>query len=172
MVICLVRGADLHMAQLMPLPLTVSCFSKIQISFTYLVPAHLGSTRKWPLNRCVCVLYPIPVPHLLLFPPFSFLPPLLPFLFPSLPPLPYSPVSLPSPFPYPPHSAKDQQCYINSFPDITHTYIHTYIMLVSHELCNRSADDSAIFAPTSKQHLSDTTRFICINFANSDCNNS
>jgi len=27
------RGADLHMAQLMPLPLTVSCFSKIQIGF-------------------------------------------------------------------------------------------------------------------------------------------
>jgi len=31
------------MAQLMPLPLTVSCFSKIQIGFTFLVPAHLGS---------------------------------------------------------------------------------------------------------------------------------
>jgi len=34
MVVCLERGADLHMAQLMPLPLTVSCFSKIQIGFT------------------------------------------------------------------------------------------------------------------------------------------
>jgi len=33
MVICLERGADLHMAQLMPLPLTVSCFSKIKIGF-------------------------------------------------------------------------------------------------------------------------------------------
>ena len=43
MVICLERGADLHMAQLMPLPLTVSCFSKIRIGFTFLVPAHLGS---------------------------------------------------------------------------------------------------------------------------------
>jgi len=32
-VVCLERGADLHMAQLMPLPLTVSCFSKIQIGF-------------------------------------------------------------------------------------------------------------------------------------------
>jgi len=32
-VVCLVRGADLHTAQLMPLPLTVSCFSKIQIGF-------------------------------------------------------------------------------------------------------------------------------------------
>jgi len=45
----------LHMAQLMPLPLTVSCFSKIQIGFTFLVPAHLGSPRKGPLNGCVCV---------------------------------------------------------------------------------------------------------------------
>ena len=42
-VICLERGADLHMAQLMPLPLTVSCFSKIQIGFTVLVPARPGS---------------------------------------------------------------------------------------------------------------------------------
>jgi len=40
MVICLDRGADLHMAQLMPLLLTVSCSSKIQISFTFLVPAY------------------------------------------------------------------------------------------------------------------------------------
>jgi len=40
MVICLERGADLHVAQLMPLPLIVSCFSKIQIGFTFLVPAH------------------------------------------------------------------------------------------------------------------------------------
>jgi len=36
-VICLERGADLHMAQLMPLPLTaVSCCRKIQIGFTFL----------------------------------------------------------------------------------------------------------------------------------------
>ena len=53
-VICLERGADLHMAQLMPLPFTVSCFSKIQIGFTFLVPAHLGSPGKGPLNGCVC----------------------------------------------------------------------------------------------------------------------
>ena len=46
MVICLERGADLHMAQLMPLPLIVSCFGKIQIGFTFLVPAHPGSPRK------------------------------------------------------------------------------------------------------------------------------
>ena len=55
MVICLERGADWHMAQLMPLPLTVSCFGKIQIGFTFLVPAHLGSPGKGPLNGCVCV---------------------------------------------------------------------------------------------------------------------
>jgi len=35
MVICLEQGADLHMAQLMPLPLTVSCFSKIQIGLPF-----------------------------------------------------------------------------------------------------------------------------------------
>jgi len=55
MVICLERGADLHIAQLMPLSLTVCCFSKIQIGFTFLVPAHLGSPGKGPLNGCVCV---------------------------------------------------------------------------------------------------------------------
>ena len=38
---------------LMPLPLTVSCFSKIQIGFTFLVLAYLGSPRKGPLNVCV-----------------------------------------------------------------------------------------------------------------------
>jgi len=54
-VICLERGADLHMAQLMPLPLTVSCFSKVQTGFTFLVPAHQGSPGKGPLNGCVCV---------------------------------------------------------------------------------------------------------------------
>ena len=56
MVICLERGADLHMAQLMPLPLTVSCYSKIQIDFTFLVPADLGSPGKKAVKRvCVCV---------------------------------------------------------------------------------------------------------------------
>ena len=56
MVICLERGADLHMAQLMPLPLTVSCFSKIQIGFSFLVLAHLGRTGKRAVKRvCVCV---------------------------------------------------------------------------------------------------------------------
>ena len=56
MVICLDRDADLHMAQLMPLPLTVSCFSNIQIGFSFLVPAHLGSPGKRAVKRvCVCV---------------------------------------------------------------------------------------------------------------------
>ena len=56
MVIYLERGADLHMVKLMPLPLAVSCFSNIQIGFTFLVPARLGSLgKKWPLNGCVCV---------------------------------------------------------------------------------------------------------------------
>jgi len=53
MVICLERGADLYMAQLMPLPLTVSCFSKIQIGFTFLVPAHPGSPGQRAVG-CVC----------------------------------------------------------------------------------------------------------------------
>jgi len=39
----------------MPLPLTVSCFSKIQIGFTFLVLAYPGSPGKGPLNVCVCV---------------------------------------------------------------------------------------------------------------------
>ena len=52
MVVCLEWGADLHMAQLMPLPLTVSCFSKIQI----LVPAHPGSPDQRAVKQvCVCV---------------------------------------------------------------------------------------------------------------------
>jgi len=52
--ICLERGAHLHMAQLMPLPLTVSCFSKIQIGFTFLVLAHPGSPRQRAVKQ-VCV---------------------------------------------------------------------------------------------------------------------
>jgi len=58
MVICLEQDADLHMAKLMPLPLSVSCFSKIQIGFTFLVLAHPDSLRKRAIKR-VCVLLPI-----------------------------------------------------------------------------------------------------------------
>ena len=86
MVICLEQGADLHMAQLMPLPLTLSCFSKIQIGFAFLVmvmvmvnvdlysaiitkvsnalvPAHPGSRGKKAVKR-VCVYTSIPLPSL------------------------------------------------------------------------------------------------------------
>ena len=55
MVSCLERGADLHMALWKPLPLGVSCFSKIQIGFTFLVQAHPGNPGKGPLNVCVCM---------------------------------------------------------------------------------------------------------------------
>ena len=61
MVICLERGADLHVAQLMPLPLTVFCFSKIQVGFSFLVPARPASPGQSAVKRCVC------------FPFFSFL---------------------------------------------------------------------------------------------------
>ena len=59
MVVCLERGADLHTGQLMPLPLTVSCFSEIQTGFTFLVLAHPGSPGKRAVKRvcvrvCVC----------------------------------------------------------------------------------------------------------------------
>ena len=54
---CLEWGADLHMAQVMPLPLTVSCSSKIQIGFTFLVPAHLDSPGQRAIKQvCVCVV--------------------------------------------------------------------------------------------------------------------
>ena len=51
MIICLERGADLHTACLMILPLTVSCSSKIQIGFTFLVPAHLCSLGQRAIKR-------------------------------------------------------------------------------------------------------------------------
>ena len=58
MVICLELGVDLCMAQLMPLPLTVSCFSKIQIGFAFLVLAHPGSCGKRAIKQVrVCVSF-------------------------------------------------------------------------------------------------------------------
>jgi len=66
MVICLERDAHLHMAQLMPLPLIVSCFSKIQIGFTFLVQAHPGSPGQRAIKRVwVC--------NALLFTDFMFI---------------------------------------------------------------------------------------------------
>jgi len=91
-VICPERGADLHTAQLMPLPLIVSCFSKIQIGFTFLVLAHLGSPEardsEWQWHQLghmqVCTsLAPrsrqitTPVPH------HSFFTGCMPFLLPN-----------------------------------------------------------------------------------------
>jgi len=58
MVISLEQGADLHMAQRIPLPLTVSCCSKIQIGYTFLVLARPGSPGQRAVKRvceCVCV---------------------------------------------------------------------------------------------------------------------
>ena len=52
MVVCLERGADLHMTQPIPLPLSVSCFRKIQIGFTFLVLAHPGSSGQRAV-KCV-----------------------------------------------------------------------------------------------------------------------
>ena len=53
------------MTQLMPLPLTVSCFSKIQIGFTFLVPAHPGSPGKRAVKRMyvyvLLVMYTAPL---------------------------------------------------------------------------------------------------------------
>ena len=55
--ICLERGADLHTAQLMPLPLTVSCFSKIQIGlpFWYRLTRVVG--QKAVKRVSICVLF-------------------------------------------------------------------------------------------------------------------
>jgi len=66
MVICLEKGADLHVAQLMTPPLTVSCFSKIPIGFTFLVLAHWGSPRQRAVKRlCVYVCVSVCVVYLL-----------------------------------------------------------------------------------------------------------
>jgi len=54
-VICPERGADLHMAQLMPLPLTVSCFSKIQTGLPFWYRLTRVVPEKGPLNGCVCI---------------------------------------------------------------------------------------------------------------------
>ena len=55
MAICLERVADLHMSQLMPL--TVSCFCKIQIGFTFLVLADLANPGKRAVKRVCAVSY-------------------------------------------------------------------------------------------------------------------
>jgi len=54
-VICLEQVADWHMAQLMPLPLTVSCFSKIQIGLPFWYRLTRAVPDNGPLNGYVCV---------------------------------------------------------------------------------------------------------------------
>ena len=54
-VVCLERGADLHMAQLMPLLLTISYFSDIQIALPFWYRLTWVLPEKGPLNGCVCV---------------------------------------------------------------------------------------------------------------------
>ena len=56
MVICLGRGADLHMAQLMPLPLTICCSSKSWLVLPFLVPAYPGSPGQNPESRKMVVV--------------------------------------------------------------------------------------------------------------------
>jgi len=97
-VICLERGADLHMAQLMPLSLTVSCFSKIQTGFTFLVPADQGSPGKMAVKR-VCAYNDLHKSRLLEISvgaiSTALSPPSRPSLFLSLPfPLPFLTLSL------------------------------------------------------------------------------
>ena len=68
MVISVERDAGLHMSLLMPLPLTVSCFSKIHIGFTFLVPAYPGSPGQRAVKRvyaCVCVCVCVLLPYLM-----------------------------------------------------------------------------------------------------------
>ena len=78
MVICLELGAHLHMAQLMPLPLTVSYFSKIQIGLPFWYRLTRVVPEKGPLNARarVCVLRSIyhqhqPTPLLRVFTPLN-----------------------------------------------------------------------------------------------------
>jgi len=55
MVVCVVRGADMHMAQRIPLPLTVSCFSKVQIALPFWYLLTWVVLEKRAVKR-VCVL--------------------------------------------------------------------------------------------------------------------
>ena len=55
MVICLERGADLHMVQLMPLQLTVSCSVKSRLALPFWYRLTWVFPEKGPLNGCVCV---------------------------------------------------------------------------------------------------------------------
>jgi len=73
MVICLERGADLHMAQLIPLPLTVSWFNKIEIGLPFWYRLTRVVPDKGSLNGCVCVWVSL-LPGLWLTSPAGWLP--------------------------------------------------------------------------------------------------
>jgi len=64
-VICLERGVDLHVAQQMPLPLTVSCFRKIQIGLPFCYRLTRVVLDKGPLNVCVCVFWGFYTGHII-----------------------------------------------------------------------------------------------------------
>jgi len=64
MVICLELGADLHMAQLTPLPLTISCFSKSRLVLPFWYRLTQVVLEKGPLNGCVCVCVCVTTQHL------------------------------------------------------------------------------------------------------------
>jgi len=55
MVICLVRGANLHMAQLMPLPLTVFASVKSRLVLPFWYRLTWVVVDKGPLNGCVYI---------------------------------------------------------------------------------------------------------------------
>ena len=65
LVVCLGQDADLHVVQLMPLPLTVSCFSKIQIGFTFWYRLTWVVLDKGPLNGCCCSFFSLVILQLL-----------------------------------------------------------------------------------------------------------
>jgi len=66
MVICMEQSVnDLHMVQLMPLPVChpiISCFIKIQIGLSALVPAYTGCAGKEAV-KWVCSIYSYGILH-------------------------------------------------------------------------------------------------------------
>ena len=56
-VICLERGADLHMVQLMPLPLTACCFSKSRLFLPFWYLHTWVVSDEGPLNGCRCCCF-------------------------------------------------------------------------------------------------------------------
>jgi len=62
-VICLGRGADLHMAQLTPLPLTISCSSKSRLVLPFWYRLTRIVPDKGPLKGCSSVVVCEPGVH-------------------------------------------------------------------------------------------------------------